>query len=99
MEIPHWATHHFVILAVYYFAFDLLGVWIVQAVMFLWQPTSSKHIYAYLPLNWQQNYAVFAVALLHELSWSAWYLLMLGIGFSYWCADIFTINDILTSLS
>ena len=99
MKIPHWASHYFVMLAVYYFAFGLLAWWLVQAAMFLWNPTSSKHIYAYLPLNWQQSYVVFAAALIHELSWTAWYLTLFGTFFSYWCADVFTMNDILANIS
>ena len=98
MKIPHWASHYFVILAVYYFAFALIGWWLILGVMFLWAPTSGNYIYAYLPLPWQLSYVVFAAALLYELLWTAWCVTILGTFFCYWCADVFTINGILTSL-
>ena len=99
VKIPRWASHYFVILAMYYFAFALLGLWLIKAAMFLWVPTSGNYIYAYLPWNWQQSYFVFGAALLYELVWTAWYLTMLGTFFCYWCADVFSVNDILASLS
>ena len=99
VDIPHWASHLFVIISVCYMAYGVFGAWCLFVGLWLWNPIASRFIYYYLPLSWQQNYFVYVTLLAHEVCWPAWFVVISTAFYCFWCADVFTMNSISEKLA
>ena len=76
----------------------VIGVWCLFVGLWLWNPITPRYVYYYLPLSIQQSRWVYAVLLLHEICWPAWLVVITTAFYCYWCADVFTLNDVFAKM-
>ena len=90
-----WASHWYVILTIHSALFNCVFSGAVLMLRYVLNPMHSQNLFYYLALWFPNSLTLYWLCFCYEFMWRAWVSVVVCTFIVYWCADIFTMNDLL----